>query len=105
MSEKITQFMNRISARLAFLLEWKWFNTITGIVSLINPLALTPQLYQVITSDSLAGVSWSTYVIFLLIQLVFTLVGIKAKNFGMMMAMFVSMIESLAIIIIVLLKT
>lgn len=105
MSHIIETLMNWIFAQLAFVLEWKHFNTTTGIISLINPLAIAPQLYQVIAADSVAGVSWLMYVIFFLIQLVFCLVGIKAKNFGMMMSMLVSMLESLAIIIIVLIRS
>jgi len=105
MSHIIETLMNWISAQLAFLLEWKHFNMATGIFSLINPLAIAPQLYQVIVAESVAGVSWLMYVIFFIIQLVFCLVGIKAKNFGMMMSMLVSMLESLAIIVIVLIRT
>lgn len=90
---------------MAWLLKWKYFNSFTGVISLINPLAIAPQLYQVIAADSVAGVSWLMYVIFAALQLVFALVAIKAKNFGMFLAMTVSIFESIAIILIVIMRS
>jgi hypothetical protein len=104
MSNKIAAIMDWLVIKLAWLLEWKYFNPITGIISLINPLALAPQVYQVIFADNVSGVSWPMYVIFSAIQLVFTFVAIKSKNFGMMIAMLISLLESIAIIIIVLIR-
>lgn len=82
----------------------KWFNPVVGVVSLLNPFALMPQLWNCIVSEALVGVSATMYALFALLQFVFMLVAVKEKNLLMTLSMFVSILISIAIIVLVFLK-
>jgi uncharacterized protein with PQ loop repeat len=83
----------------------KYFDRITGIVSLLNPFAMLPQLWSCIALDKIEGVSAPMYVLFAIMQIVFSLVAVKAKNFLMFLSMIVSVLISIAIMVLTLLKT
>jgi len=86
------------------LLYYKHFDKITGIISLINPVVVAMQLYAVIIATNVEAVSISMFSCFIMIQLTFGFVALKAKNFGMIISMILSMLISASIIIITLIK-
>ena len=83
----------------------KWFTSVAGVVSLLNPFAMLPQLWSCIVLEKIVGVSALMYVLFAIMQIMFALVAIKAKNFLMFLSMLVSILISLAIIVLTLIKT
>jgi len=85
--------------------EWKHFDTFTGIVSLLNPAALLPQLWGVIISENVEAISIGMWMIFVIIQSTFALVAVKGRNLGMFASMLISILISLSIITIVWFKT
>lgn len=73
----------------------RWFDKITLVVSLGNPVAMADQLRVLIFSDNPAryeGVSIPMWVIFIVLQFSFMFVGIKTKNLGVFVSMILSMI-------------
>lgn len=94
-----------LQKRTSFITENKYFDSIIGFVSLANPISLLPQLYVLVLATQVAGISVGMWIIFVFLQLSFSLVGIKQKNMGMFISMFTSMLISLSIIIIVMLKS
>lgn len=84
--------------------ENKWFDRIAGLISLLNPISLFPQLWNCIVLDKLVGVSASMYFFFAVIQVAFAFVAIKAKNLWVFISMVLSVIVSLSIAILTLMK-
>jgi hypothetical protein len=73
----------------------RWFDKITLVVSLGNPVAMADQLRVLIFSDNPAryeGVSIPMWIIFIVLQFSFMFVGIKTKNLGVFVSMILSMI-------------
>ena len=95
LSKQVLHFLNRLTAIIT---ERKAFDNFIGIVSLANPISLIPQLITVLNSDDLSSVSEYTFGLFAFLNLCFALVGIKQKNLGMFISMFLSMIINLWII-------
>jgi len=86
----------------------KWFDKITLIISLANPIAMLDQLRNLLFSDNPAryvGVSIPMWILFLIIQVALTFVGIKNKNLGLFISMILSAIISATVIILVALNT
>lgn len=86
----------------------KWFDKITLIISLANPIAMLDQLRTLVFSDHparYAGVSIPMWILFLIIQVTLTFVGIKNKNLGLFISMVLSAIISASVIALVLLNT
>lgn len=94
-SKQLLHFLHRLTS---FLTERKSFDNFIGIVSLANPISLIPQLITVLHSDDLSSVSEYTFGLFAFLNLCFALVGIKQKNLGMFISMFLSMLLNLWII-------
>lgn len=86
-------------------IEWKHFDSVSGFIALINPVALVPQLFTAVAADNVEGISTGMYWIFVLIQATFALIGIKSKNLGMFLSMVISVLISLAIIVVVTIKS
>jgi len=86
----------------------KWFDKITLIISLANPVAMLDQLRNLLFSDNparYAGVSIPMWILFFIIQATLTFVGIKNKNLGLFVSMLLSAIISASVIVIVALNT
>lgn len=83
---------------------WGHFDTVSGAVTLLNPIALLPQLWGVIASENVEAVSIGMWVIFALLQCVFALIAVKGRNLGMFVSMLISIFISVSIATIVLLK-
>ncbi len=97
-------FMDRLAGVLKPVTESKHFDIAVGLISILNPLALVPQLGTVIVSSNVGGVSIGMWVIFVFIQSAFTLVAVKNRNLSMFLSMAVSVLISISIIIIVFMK-
>ncbi len=95
LSTQVMHFLGRLTSRLT---DRKAFDTFIGIVSLANPISLAPQLFTVLTTSDLSSVSEYTFGLFAFLNLCFALVGIKQKNLGMFISMFLSMIMNLLIV-------
>ena len=102
MNEK--SLIERLQKFFSPVTDKKWFTPLTGVMSLANPFALLPQLYNCIMLESIAGVSAFMYVIFAILQVVFALVAIKARNLWMFLSMFASVLISLTIVILTIIK-
>ncbi len=68
------------------LLNHKYFDGATGIISLLNPLVVAMQLIAVLQAKNVEAVSISMWASFIVVQLTFGLVALKAKNFGMIIS-------------------
>ncbi len=90
---------------MAWFVEHRYFNRVSGWVSLANSVALAPQLVSVIENENVEAVSIPMWLIFIALQTTFTLMGIKTKNTLMFWSMLVSILISLAVIGVVLYKT
>ncbi len=97
-------FFERIRIFFFPITERKRFDSVVGVISLLNPIALLPQLYNCIILPEITGVSAAMYVLFALLQSAFGLVAIKAKNLWMFLSMFISILISISIIILTLIK-
>ena len=86
----------------------KWFDKVTLIISLANPIAMLDQLRTLLFSDNparYAGVSIPMWILFLIIQVALTFVGIKNKNLGLFISMVLSALISATVILLVALNT
>jgi hypothetical protein len=97
-----------LNKKTNFFTNNKLFDEITFIISFGNPIAMSVQLIdliknhdKVINSDVVSIPMW---VLFIIIQFSFMLVGIKTKNLGLFISMVFSMIICLSVILIVLLS-
>jgi len=84
----------------------KWFGKVTLIISLAKPIAHADQLRNLLfhyTEEQTESVSIPMWIIFLIIQVTLTFVGIKNKNLGLFISMLLSVIVSASVITIVLL--
>lgn len=97
--------MNWFYNRFERLISNKWFDKLIGTLLFLNPVALFPQVVMVIKSQTVSGVSIPMWIIFAAIQTAMTLHGIKVKSASMFVAMLVSLIESLTIIAVVIIKS
>ena len=93
-----------LNLRFAPMLETKTFNRIFDILIYINPVALAPQVWVALTAESTEGVSIGMLVIFIAIQIVVSLQGIRIKSTSMFISMAISALESAVIIVIVLIR-
>lgn len=100
----ISGLMDYLHKRTRSITEAKHFNAITGSLFMINPVVLSLQLYQVIIVENVEAVSVPLWVSFIVIQVATAFVGIKAKNFGLLLSMILSIIISLAIIVLTYVK-
>lgn len=85
----------------------KWFDKVTLVISLANPIALADQLRNLLidySAEKTEAVSIPMWIIFLIIQLALTFVGIKNKNLGLFISMLLSVIVSASVIAIVVLE-
>lgn len=96
------RFMTVLNNRAKFL-ENKWVKLIIGFITLTNPIAMFPQFIQVISSprEEILGVSWPMFIVFATIQTAVLGSAIRNKDGYLFLSMFLSIIESLAIAIIV----
>lgn len=101
----VTQINDRLYKLLRPIIQWKYFKPVTGGASLINPVALAPQLWKTITMDDLSSISLIMLVLFGIIQIIFALVGVQTKNLGMTVSMSISFIMSVVMVGEVIFKT
>jgi len=90
---------------LAPYLDTRYFKWTFGLLVFINPLALLPQIWTILTADSVAGVSMAMMTIFLAIQVIVALEGIRIKRWEFFLPMFLSAIESIFIIMVVIVRS
>ncbi|MFT6500987.1 MAG: hypothetical protein ACJASQ_001097 [Crocinitomicaceae bacterium] len=86
----------------------KLFDKLTFIISFGNPIAMADQLRYLLFSDNPAryeGVSIPMWILFIIIQFSFMLVGIKTKNLGVFISMVLSIIICVFVISIALSNT
>ncbi|MBT3230784.1 hypothetical protein HN358_03315 [Candidatus Uhrbacteria bacterium] len=102
MSERL---IDRLYRWLTWPLEHRYFNRVSGLITILNPIALVPQLKDVIIAEDVRAISIPMWAIFCVIQIVFTLVGIKTKNTLMFWSMLASILISIAVISVVFYRT
>ncbi|MFH1631689.1 MAG: hypothetical protein ABIA47_01520 [bacterium] len=98
------RFIDKVARRLKLVIEWKYFDAVSGTVSLANPVAMAPQLWATIVSDNVEAVSVGMWWLFVAIQTTLALVGVKSRNLGLFISMVISILMSISIIAIVWLK-
>jgi len=99
----MTNFLERLRTRLKFL-NSKWFNWIVGMIILLNPIAILPQLIKAITAPSVEGLSISMFLLFALIQFAFVAVGIQKLDWRMVLGMGISFLQTITIIVIIIIR-
>ena len=87
-------------------LNTEWFGFVYGLVVFANPVALIPQLVGAVRSEpkELKGVSVFMFFVFFAIQTMVSLGGIKAHDMALFLSMAISVLETMAIIVIVLVR-
>lgn len=99
-----TNLMNWLNLKFKLIINWKYFDKTTLIITLLNPIVILPQLVAVVKAtnvESISVVMWGTFVV---IQITFTFIGIKTKNFNVFVSMIASVLLSLGIVIATLIK-
>ncbi len=97
--------MQYLYQKCEWLVKARWFQFLMTFIILLNPIAIFPQVVVVFTAPSVAGVSVQAFGIFAAIQLAFLFEGIRTKNAGVFLAMVVSLMESITIITVVLMRS
>lgn len=93
--------MEKLYQRVSWLVDASWFEKIMSLIIFMNPVALFPQVIVAFTASSVEGIALHMWYLFALIQTAFVFHGIKTKSLSVFLSMLISVIESLAIIIIV----
>lgn len=93
-----------LNIKLQGFLEHKSFKTAIASLIFMNPMALAPQLWTVLTAPSIEGVSLTMWIIFATIQTALVLEGIRVRSVPMFWSMFISACLSATIIITVLIR-
>jgi len=93
-----------LNLRFMPMLESKAFSRIFNILIYINPVALAPQVWVALTAQSTEGISIGMLTIFIAIQVVVSLQGIRIKSTSMFLSMAISAVLSATIIAIVLIR-
>ena len=100
--EKLINILNLKSQRL---FKSSFFGFVMSAIVLANPLAIAPQVYSAIFANNVEGISILMYVMFSVIQTSFILKAIQHKDKIFFISMFISTLESISIIIIVLIRS
>ncbi|MCI0533157.1 hypothetical protein L0Y49_02960 [bacterium] len=90
--------MDLLHARMKPLVEARWFEVVMSLIIFANPLAIFPQVLIAFTAPSVEGIAAPMWYIFAAIQAAFVFHGIKTKSASVVFSMFVSLLESIAII-------
>lgn len=96
--------MDGLNERFAWIEDSVFAKRILSCVIWLNPFAIAPQVWKAAMAPSVEGISVLMYIIFALLQAAFLFQGIRLKDKGMFTSMVASIAESLAIIVIVLLR-
>lgn len=99
------RFIDRVHSALSPVVNARLFDWVSGATSFLNPLALLPQLWLVIKQQNVEAISVAMWVVFVVIQGTFLLVGVKSRNTGVFVSMLLSMLISLSVILVVVYKT
>lgn len=99
------KLLDTLHGWLRVYLEHKLFTTVIGGLIFLNPVALAPQVWTVATTQNVAGVSLTMWLIFAAIQLAIVFEGIRVRSIPMFWSMLVSFLESITIVIFVLVRS
>lgn len=94
----MSRLMNFLYGWLKPLIEARWFEVLMSIIVFANPVAIFPQVIVAFTAPSVGAIAVAMWYIFAVIQLAFVFHGIKTKSASVFLSMFVSFLESVAII-------
>ncbi|MBI1960763.1 MAG: hypothetical protein HYS43_00590 [Candidatus Liptonbacteria bacterium] len=94
----------RLNGRLRVALEHKFFKTIIGALIFMNPVALAPQTWAAFTAPSVEGISLTMWYFFAAIQTAVALEGVRVRSAPMFWSMLISVFQSVAIIVVVLVR-
>ena len=97
--------MNWLYNRFERFVNHRWFDKLIGILLFLNPIALFPQVLAVIKSPTVSGVSIEMWSLSAVLQTVMILHSIKTKSASLFVVMVVSLIESLTIVTMVIIKS
>jgi len=88
-------------------LEKAWCQWLIGLVVFLNPIAMIPQLVIAATGsvEQVHGISIFTYLIFVSIQLAVSASAIRALDWKLFGSMILSVVESLAIVLVVFIRS
>ena len=92
------RFMDFLYAKTKPIVEAHWFEMVMTLVVFLNPLAIFPQLFTVLTAPSVQGVTVSMWYVFAVIQTAFVFHGIKMRSASIFFSMLISLLENIAII-------
>lgn len=89
--------MSSLKKRCTFL-ESRWFGWLYGMVVALNPLAMLPQLLEVLNTRQVEGISVSMFMIFWLIQVTVALGAIRVLDWKLWLSMTISVLETSTIV-------
>jgi hypothetical protein len=87
------------------IIKHKNFEIISGTLFFLNPVVILLQLIKITKESNVEAISIPMWFLFVLLQITSSLVAIKSKNYGMFFAFLFSIIFSISIIVITLLKS
>ena len=79
----------------------KYWPRVLAIAGVMNVIAFWPQIYDILTTHKVGGISIPMFVMFLFIQVAFGIQGWLTKSKEQMVSMLVSAVESTLIIALV----
>lgn len=82
-------------------LEAGWWAILYGVIVFMNPVAMLPQLFSVLTTRKIEGLSLSMFLIFVSIQTAVALGAIRALDWSLFVSMTVSAVETSVIVVMV----
>lgn len=94
----MNRFMDLLYVRMKPLVEARWFEVVMSLIIFANPVAIFPQVLVAFTAPSVEGIAAPMWYIFVAIQAALMFHGIKTKSASVFLSMFVSLLESVAII-------
>lgn len=94
--------MNKLITKLV---ENKKFETVTGLIFFLNPIVIFLQLYKAFFANNVEAISTPTWFLFIIMQITATLVAFKAKNKGMLYSYILSIIFSILLVFVVIVKS
>lgn len=96
--------MDALHGKFQRFLDHKLFKIIVGALMFLNPVAIAPQVWAAFTAPSVDGISITMWVIFAPIQAAVTLEGIRVRSVPMFWSMLISMLQSMSVIVVVLVR-
>ena len=99
LSTSIDGFMNWVHDHTLWITYSGPYEFISSMVIFLNPVSIAPQVYKVLTAPSVDGISPTTWIMFIFVQLALMFEGVKMRRPALFFSMFISIIETAIILV------